>query len=107
MRPDAVCWAESRLRREGPHDDPSPEPLYAHYLRHTGIRHPGAEEVIAHHEPDWRRAVAGLLGPVPGGKAIFYQKQMAHHLLPHIERDWLGSPTHAFLIPDPREMLTS
>lgn len=83
------------------------EPLYAHYLRRTGIRHPGADEVIAHHESDWRRAVAGLLGPVPGGKAIFYQKHMAHHLLPHIERDWLGSLTHAFLVRDPREMLTS
>ena len=32
------------------------EPLYAHYLRHTGLDHPGAAEVIAHHEPDWRKA---------------------------------------------------
>src|SRR5438132_1151205 len=58
------------------------EPLYAHYLRQTGIDHPGAAEVIAFHEPDWRKAVAALVGPVPGGKSIYYQKQMAHHLLP-------------------------
>ena len=83
------------------------EPLYAHYLQATGLDHPGAAEVIAHHEPDWRKAVAALLGPVPGGKAIYYQKHMAHHLLPHIERDWLGHLTHAFLIRDPREMLVS
>jgi hypothetical protein len=83
------------------------EPLYAHYLRQTGIDHPGAAEVIACHEPDWRKAVAALVGAVPGDKSIFYQKQMAHHLLPEIGRDWLGQVTHAFLIRDPREMLTS
>jgi hypothetical protein len=83
------------------------EPLYAYYLRETGIDHPGAAEVIAHHEPDWQKAIAALVGPVPGGKAIFYQKHMAHHLLPQVGRDWLGQMTHAFLIRDPREMLTS
>ena len=83
------------------------EPLYAHYLQQTGYDHPGADEVIATHEPDWRKAVAWLLGPVPGGKSIFYQKHMAHHLLPQIGRDWLGSLTHAFLIREPREMITS
>jgi hypothetical protein len=83
------------------------EPLYAHYLLHTRLDHPGADEVIAHHETDWRKAVAPLLGDVPGGKAIYYQKHMAHHLLPHIERDWLGRLTNAFLIRDPREMVPS
>jgi hypothetical protein len=83
------------------------EPLYAHYLAATGIDHPGRDEVIAHHEPDWRKAVAALVGPVPEGKPIFYQKHMSHHLLPTVGRDWLGSLTHAFLIRDPREMLLS
>ena len=83
------------------------EPLYAHYLQQTGLDHPGAAEVIARHEPDLRKAVAGLVGEVPGGKPIYYQKHMAHHLLPRIERDWFGSLTHAFLIREPREMITS
>jgi hypothetical protein len=83
------------------------EPLYAFYLRATAIDHPGAAEVIAHHEPDWRKVVAALVGAVPGDKPIFYQKHMAHHLLPQVSRDWLGLVTHAFLIRDPREMLTS
>src|SRR3954447_3613844 len=83
------------------------EPLYAHYLRETGILHPGADEVIRCHEPDWRKVVAWLTGPVPEGKAIFYQKQMAHHLLPSIERGWLADLTNVFLIREPREMLTS
>lgn len=32
---------------------------------------------------------------------------MTHHLLPHIERDWLGALTHVFLIRDPRAVLLS
>lgn len=83
------------------------EPLYAHYLKVTGVDHPGREEVIAHHEANWRKVVAELTGPIPGGKAIYYQKHMSHHLLPTIGREWLDGLTHAFLIRDPREMLTS
>lgn len=83
------------------------EPLYAHYLRVTGKPHPGAAEIIAHYENDWRRVVAWLTGDLPPGKSIFFQKHMAHHLLPEIGRDWLHDVTNAFLIRDPREMLTS
>lgn len=83
------------------------EPLYAHYLRETGVRHPGADEVIRCHEPDWRKVIAWLVGPIPEGKPIWYQKHMTHHLLPQIERGWLGELTHCFLIREPREMLTS
>lgn len=83
------------------------EPLYAHYLAVTGLPHPGRDEVIAHHETDWRKVVAWLTGPVPQGKAIFFQKHMAHHLLPGMDDAWLDHLTHAFLIRDPREMLLS
>ena len=83
------------------------EPLYAHYLAHTGLAHPGAQEVIAAGETDWRKVAAWLTGPVPGGKVIWYQKHMTHHLLPHIGRDWLLGLRHVFLIRDPREVLVS
>ena len=83
------------------------EPLYAHYLSQTGIEHPGREEVLASQENDWRKVTAWLTGPVPEGKAIFYQKHMAHHLLPSMGRDWVDRLTNCFLIRDPREMLTS
>jgi hypothetical protein len=83
------------------------EPLYAHYLRATGRQHPGASEIIAAHEPDWRKVVAWLTGGIPEGKAIFYQKHMTHHLLPEIDRGWLANVMNCFLIRDPREMLTS
>ncbi len=83
------------------------EPLYAHYLQHTGLPHPDRDEVIATHETDWSKVVEWLTGEVPQGKQIFYQKHMAHHLLPHIEREWLDQLTHAFLVRDPEDMLTS
>jgi hypothetical protein len=83
------------------------EPFYAHYLDCTGLDHPGRNEVIAAHERDWRRVVTALLAPVPEGVEILYQKQMSHHLLPHMGREWLGSVTHAFLIRDPQPMLAS
>lgn len=83
------------------------EPFYAHYLVQTKIAHPGADEVIAQQENDWRKVVAWLIGTIPEGKTIFYQKHMAHHLLPNMERGWLDQVTNCFLIREPREMLTS
>jgi hypothetical protein len=83
------------------------EPFYAHYLDRTGIEHPGRDEVIAAQDRDWRRVVDALLAPLPEGVGILYQKQMSHHLLPDMGRDWLGAMAHAFLIRDPRPMLAS
>ncbi len=83
------------------------EPLYAHYLLKTGLPHPGRDEILADHESDWRKVVAWLAGPVPQGKRIFFQKHMAHHLLPEIDRVWLTGLRHFMLIRHPAEMLTS
>jgi hypothetical protein len=83
------------------------EPFYGYYLRQTRRDHPGAEEVIAHEETDWRKVVARMTGPVGGGKRIYYQKQMTHHLLPEIDRAWLGKVTNCFLIRDPAEVICS
>jgi Sulfotransferase domain len=83
------------------------EPLYAYYLRATGKKHPGADEVIAGGDTDWRNVVDQLTGPVPNGKKIFFQKQMTHHLLPEVDRQWLGAVSNCFLIRDPAEVITS
>ena len=83
------------------------EPLYAHFLLVTGDNHPAREEVIASQPTDWRTVVAELTGPIPGGKRIYYQKHMTHHLLPQIDRQWLAQVTSAFLIRHPRDVLTS
>lgn len=86
------------------------EPFYAHYLRETRIAHPGREQVIAAYENDWRKVIDFITGPVPGGRAVWYQKHMAHHMLPHVDAQRLidgGLLTHAFLIRDPADVITS
>ncbi|MGI8626555.1 MAG: hypothetical protein ACR2J5_08300 [Geodermatophilaceae bacterium] len=83
------------------------EPFYAHYLAATGVEHPGRATVIAAGETDWRCVVAGLVGAVPDGTRIHYQKHMAHHLLEYMERSWLRRLTNVMLIRDPAEVITS
>ena len=83
------------------------EPLYAHYLDHTRLPHPLAEEIRHTHETDWPAVVEELLAPLPAGKTLFYQKHMAHHLLAHVGREWMDQCVNAFLIRDPQEMLAS
>jgi len=105
--PRNISTAMLRAWENRPDTFVTDEPLYAHYLHRTGLAHPGRENVVRSQPTDWREVAAWLTGPVPGGKAIWYQKHMAHHLLPRIERDWLAALTHCFLIREPREMLTS
>ena len=82
------------------------EPFYAHYLQETGYDHPGADEIIAAYQTDWRLVIDQLLAP-DSGKAIYYQKHMTQHMLQHIDRSWLSRISNCFLIRDPRRMLLS
>lgn len=84
------------------------EPFYAYYLERTGKDHPIAAEVIAAGETGRRKVARRLTKePIPGGKPIFFQKQMTHHLLPEIEREWIVDLVNCFLIRDPREVILS
>ncbi|MDE0064995.1 MAG: HAD family hydrolase [Gammaproteobacteria bacterium] len=83
------------------------EPFYACYLSVTGSDHPGAAEVIAAGETDWRRVVERLTGKVPGNRAVYFQKHMTHHLLPSIDRCWMDDVENCFLIRDPRQVIAS
>jgi hypothetical protein len=86
------------------------EPFYARYLKLTGADHPARDEVIAHHETDLDRIVASLTGPLPAGaagKAVYYQKHMAHHVLPGDGLDWTRHVVNCFLIRDPAEAIAS
>ena len=81
------------------------EPFYAYYLKRTGKKHPHASEIIAGGETDWRKIVASLrTESIPSGKRIFFQKQMTHHLLPEVGRDWLDRLDNVFLLRAPREV---
>src|SRR5712691_8085645 len=85
------------------------EPFYAYYLERTGKNHPGAAEIIAEGETDWRKVVeqCGRGLSAPTGKRVFFQKQMTHHLLAEVDRKWIVDLTNCFLIRDPREVILS
>src|SRR5450432_1903057 len=74
------------------------EPFYAFYLKTTGKNHPGATDIVAGCETDADKVIKSLTGPVSGARRIFYQKQMTHHLLPGVDREWLRTVTNCFLI---------
>jgi hypothetical protein len=83
------------------------EPFYAAWLAASGADHPMRDAVLAAQPHDWRDVAAGLVGPVPGGRAIFYQKHMAHHMIPAFGLDWMAACRNVFLIRAPDEVLAS
>jgi hypothetical protein len=83
------------------------EPFYAAYLAATGLDHPMRDAVLRAQPNDWRDVVPVLLGPVPGGRLVFYQKHMTHHMLPGFGREWMAGVQNAFLIRDPVAVLAS
>lgn len=85
----------------------SDEPFYGAYLKTTGDPQPMVEEVIASMDCDWHSVARACTGPVPGGKPVWYQKQMAHHMVGPVGIDDLSGLSHAFLIRDPRRVVAS
>jgi hypothetical protein len=83
------------------------EPFYAAWLAASGADHPMRTEIMASQSTDWPAVAAMLTGPVPGGAAIFYQKHMAHHVIPGMDLGWMDACRHAFLIRAPEEVLAS
>jgi hypothetical protein len=83
------------------------EPFYAHYLHATGVNHPGREDVLKSQSTDAQEDAAMLTGPIPDGKAIWYQKHMTQHILPDMPLDWLDEVTNCFLIRDPEQVVAS
>ncbi len=83
------------------------EPFYAAWLKASGADHPMHAEVLAAQPNDWRDVVSILVGAVPGGKAIFYQKHMAHHMTDDMDLGWMARCRNAFLIRPPEEVLAS
>lgn len=83
------------------------EPFYAAFLAKSGLVHPMGDEVLASQPNDWRQVAEAMLGPVPGGKAVFYQKHMTHHMLPEFGLEWTTACLNAFLIRDPARVLAS
>ena len=59
----------------------SDEPFYGAFLKDSGEPHPMAAETIADMDCDWHSVTATQSGPIPGGKSVWYQKHMPHHMV--------------------------
>lgn len=83
------------------------EPFYGAYLAATGAEHPMRDEVLAACEQDAAVVARACAGPVPDKAQVFYQKHMAHHILPDMPSDWMAACTHVLMIRHPSRVLAS
>ena len=92
-RPDCRCWDE---------------PFYGFSLARRGNAHPLREEIIAAWGADFDALVQRCLAPPPqGGRPVFYQKHMTHHMLKGVDRSFVLGMTNAFLVRSPERVLES
>ncbi len=82
------------------------EPLYAHYLAHTGLNHPMHNAVIDAGETDAGKVIEKCL-TIPDRATHWFQKHMTMHMLPHIPLDWTTNLRNFFLIRRPEAVLAS
>mgnify|MGYP002395675214 CR=1 FL=1 len=81
------------------------EPLYAHYLKETGVEHPGREEVLVSMESDGLKVIDQvILGKV--AQPVLFIKNMGHHFI-NLPEDFLFKMQNMFLVRHPEEMLPS
>ena len=105
--PRNISTAMMRAFENRPDATASDEPLYAAYLAATGLDHPGRDAILGSQPTDPAQVTSALSGPIPGGATVWYQKHMTHHLLDTIERGWMASLRHVFLIRSPRRVVAS
>ena len=105
--PRNISTALMRAFENRPDCAVSDEPFYAAYLAATGLDHPMRAEVIASQPADWREVADALLGPAPGGRPLWYQKHMSHHMLPAFGRGWIDGVINVFLVREPSAVLAS
>lgn len=80
------------------------EPLYAHYLKESGVIHPGREEVLLTQENDGNKVVRNIL--LKEHSEVSFHKLMTHFLV-NIDRAFLSEVTNVLLIRNPSEIISS
>lgn len=81
------------------------EPFYAFYLQHTGLQHPGREEVMHQMERDPGK-IFELIRQAERQNEHVFVKNMGHHLQGY-DYQKIKEYTNVFLIRDPGQMLAS
>ena len=82
------------------------EPLYGHYLKTSGVDHPGGAEIVQTMNCDGDSVMRTLLDNEEPQKPVLFIKHMAHHLV-GLDLSFLDQISNAFLIRDPQDMLPS
>jgi Sulfotransferase domain len=85
----------------------SDEPFYGAYLKYSGERQAMADAVIASMDCEWASIAAAMRGAAPGGKPVWYQKHMPHHMVGPVDCDDFPDHAHAFLIRAPALVVAS
>lgn len=85
----------------------SDEPFYGAFLEHTGEPHPMAAETIADMDCDWQSVLDAQSADAPGGKPLWYQKHMPHHMTGPVSIANMPHHRHAFLIRAPERVVAS
>lgn len=80
------------------------EPFYAWYLTETGLDHPMGDEVMAAGECDAAKVISRCR---QARSRLHYQKHMTQHMLPSLDRGWIGEVRNAFLIRAPEKVVAS
>ena len=83
------------------------EPFYAHYLVKTGVDHPCRIETIESQENNWDKVSQHLVGEIPKGRMVWYQKHMAQHNVDGCDLSWTKKLVNCFLIREPKEVILS
>lgn len=85
----------------------SDEPFYGAFLKESGADHPMRDAVVASMDTDWWSVANAMAGDPRDGSPVWYQKQMAHHMVGPVAPDDLRGVANAFLIRDPQRMAAS
>ncbi|QFT77604.1 sulfotransferase [Erythrobacter sp. THAF29] len=83
------------------------EPFYGAFLKESGEPHPLAAETIADMDCDWQSVTRTHSGEAPGGKPVWYQKHMPHHMIGPVDIRDFPEHRHAFLIRAPERVVAS
>ncbi|KAF7084191.1 hypothetical protein CFC21_087868 [Triticum aestivum] len=82
------------------------EPLYANFLRVTGVDRPYRQELLSKMDPDGNKVVKEVIFG-PGEKAYRYCKHIAKQRLPNLTGDLMKKGKHFILIRNPMNILPS
>ncbi|VAI45158.1 unnamed protein product [Triticum turgidum subsp. durum] len=80
------------------------EPLYANFLRVTGVDRPYRQELLSKMDPDGNKVVKEVIFG-PGEKAYRYCKHIAKQRLPNLTGDLMKKGKHFILIRNPMNIL--